>query len=247
MNMPNLQLATALLLAAAVTFPIGSLATQFGDYKPHGFLSDYAKLKPEGGDSEAYVYRNPQGIGKYGKLMIDRIKIYLKEDAESKEIDPAELKELADYFHQAIVKAVEPAYPVVREPGPDVLRLRIAIADLVPNRPEASVVSLVVPFVWVGEAGAGVAKGQTGSTPFVGEVTIEAEALDSKTNAQIGAYIETRIAKKYHVKLDEGVSDAVKTGVGDCLKAYSTWSYTKQAMDHWAAKLRSRLDAAHGK
>ena len=53
--------------------------------------------------------------------MIDRIKIYLKEDAESKEIDPAELKELADYFHQAIVKKIAADYPVVEEVGPDVL------------------------------------------------------------------------------------------------------------------------------
>jgi hypothetical protein len=212
-----------------------------------GFLSDYAKLEPEGGGSEAFVYRNPQGIAKYDKLMIDRIKIYLKEDAKSKEIDPAELKELADYLHQAIRKAVEPSYPVVREPGPDVLRLRIAVTDLVPNKPEASVATLVVPFVWVGEAGAGVAKGKTGSTPFVGEVTIEAEALDSTTSEQIGAYIETRIGKKYHVKLDDGVTNAVQTGVGDYLKACSTWSYTRQAMDDWAQQLRSRLDAAHGK
>jgi hypothetical protein len=62
-------------------------------------------------------------MAKYNKLMIDCIKIYLKEDAHPNRIDPSELKELADYFHQAIVKAVEPAYPVVNEPGPDVLRM----------------------------------------------------------------------------------------------------------------------------
>ena len=240
-----LTMAAALMLVSTALSP--AVAAQFGDYKPHGFLSDYSKLKLEGGGSDAYVYKNPAAIGTYDKLMIDRIKIYLKEDATSKEIDPTELKELADYFHQAIVQAVEPASPVVTEPGPDVLRLRIAIADLVPNKPEASVVTLVVPFVWIGEAGAGVAQDKVGSTPFVGEVTVEAEALDSKTNKQVAAYIETRIGKKYHVKLDEGVDAAVKTGVGDYFKAYSTWAYTKQAMDHWAAKLRSRLDAAHGK
>jgi hypothetical protein len=54
--------------------------------------------------------------------MIDRIKVFLKEDAKYKGIDPAELKALVDYFHEAIKKAVSEAYPVVREPGPDVLR-----------------------------------------------------------------------------------------------------------------------------
>jgi hypothetical protein len=217
-------------------------AGQFGDYKPHGFLSDYSKLKPEGGDSEAYKYRDPKAdVAKYKKLMIDRVKIYLKNDAKSKEIDPAELKELTDYFHRAIVKAVEGAYPVVRTPGADVLRLRIAITDLVPNKPEASVVTLVVPYLWVAEGGAGVAEGKAGSTPFIGEATVEMEALDSKSSKQVAAYIETRVGKKYN--WTQGVGTAAK----DYLKAYNTWAYTKQSMDHWAQLIRERLDAAHGK
>ena len=54
--------------------------------------------------------------------MIDRIKIWLKDDVDYKGIDPAELKELTDYFHESIKKAVGGKYPVVREAGPDVLR-----------------------------------------------------------------------------------------------------------------------------
>jgi hypothetical protein len=237
---------TALLLTALAAAP-AVWAQQFGDYRAKGFLSDYSKLKPESG-GEAYVYRDSKAdAAKYDKLMIDRIKIYLKEDAESKEIDPTAMKELADYFHQAIVKAVEGAYPVVRKPGPDVLRLRIAITDLVPNKPEASVVSLVVPFLWVGEAGAGAAKGKVGSTPFVGEATVEIEALDSESHEQVAAFIETRAAKKYDIDLQDGPGKAVEKGVGGYLKSYSTWAYTKQAMDHWAQLIRNRLDAAHGK
>ena len=232
---------TALMAAALVSVP-PSLAGQLGDYQPKGFLSDYSGLKPRGGDGNAFAYRDPQAdVAKYDKLMIDRIKIYLKEDAESKEIDPAALHELADYFHHAIVDAVEPAYPVVREAGPDVLRLRIAITDLVPNQPGASVVTLVVPFVWIGEAGAGVAEGKAGSTPFLGEATVELEALDSQTNKQVAAYIEERVGQKYNWR------QGIDTGVKDYLKAYSTWAYTKQAIDHWAQMIRERLDAWHGK
>jgi hypothetical protein len=241
-------LRTSAALLAATLAATTVWAGQFGDYEPHGFLSNYSNLKPEGGESDAYRYLDPKAdASKYTKLMIDRIKIYLKEDAESKEIDPTAMKELADYFHQAIVKAVEGAYPVVREPGPDVLRLRIAITDLVPNKPEASVVSLAVPFLWVGEAGAGAAKGELGSTPFVGEVTVEMEALDSVSSKQMAAYIETRVGKKYNVDLAEGVGKAVKKGVGSYVNAYSTWAYTKQSMDYWAQLIRERLDAAHGK
>jgi hypothetical protein len=236
--------------AAALLAIFGSAhvsAESLGDYQPKGFLSDYSGLKPRGDGSGAFIYENPKADkSKYKRLMIDRIKIFVKEDADYKGVDPAELKELVDYFHQAIVKAVSDAYPVVREPGPDVVRLRIAVTDLVPNKPEASVVSLVVPFLWVADAGAGVAQDKAGSTPFVGEATVEMEALDSQSSEQVAAYIETQVGKKYHIALDEGVGKAVEKGVGDYVKAYSTWAYTKQAMDRWARLIRERLDAAHG-
>ncbi|MDE0944617.1 MAG: DUF3313 family protein, partial [Alphaproteobacteria bacterium] len=119
------------------------------------------------------------------------------------------------------------------------------IQDTPPNPPSpkfavSSVITLVVPFLWVAEASSGVATDEAGSTPFVGEVTIELEALDSQSNEQVAAYIERSIGLKYH--WNKGVGTAVK----DYLKAYSTWDYTKQAMDHWAQAIRQYMDKAHG-
>lgn len=215
---------------------------KLGDYQPVGFLSDYSQLKPEGGDSNAYILRAPKEVGaKYNKVLIDRIKIFFEDEAEYKGVDPTDLKALTDYFHDAIVKALGDAYPVVEEPGPDVVHLRIAVTNVVPNKPEASVVTLVVPFLWVADAGSGVAKGETGSTAFVGKASVEMEALDSLTSKQLGAYVETEIPKKYN--WTEGVSK----GVTGYTSAYSTWAYTKQSMDLWAKYIRERLDVVHGK
>jgi hypothetical protein len=214
---------------------------KFGDYQTKGFLSDYSKLELRADTEDTFFFQDTKiDISQYKKLMVERIKVWFKEDAEYKGIDPAEIKDLTDYFHKAIVDAVGSQYPIVREPGPDVLRLRIAMTDLVPNKPSASLITLVVPFLWVAEAGSGVAKGDTGSTPFVGEVTIELEALDSQNNRQIAAFIERKIGLKYHW------TEGVRTGVSDYAKAYSTWAYTKQAMDHWAQAIRNHLDKAHG-
>jgi len=75
--MRKMLFTTALLLLALA---VPAWSGQFGDYKPHGCLSDYAKLRPEGGDSKAYKYRDPKADeAKYDKLIVDRIKIYLKE------------------------------------------------------------------------------------------------------------------------------------------------------------------------
>ena len=236
---PTVAIALAL---AGISHADDTKTMSFGEYETKDFLSDYSKLKPEGDESKAFIYENREiHRSKYKKVMVDRIKMFLAENADYKGIDPTELKELADYFHQAIVKALSDKYPVVEETGPDVVRLRIAVTDIIPTKPEASVVSLVVPFVWLGEAGAGAAKGETGSTPFVGEATVEMEALDSLTNEQVGAYIEHRVGQKYQW------TKGVERGVKDYLRAYSTWAYTKQAMDDWAQLVRQRMDEAQGR
>jgi hypothetical protein len=240
----NCEIVQIFLTVILCTFFTGSVvadsSAKFGDYQSKGFLSDYSNLTLLDGTKDTYYYEDPKAdITKYKKLMVERIKVWFKEDAEYKGIDPAEIKDITDYFHKAIVAAVGDKYPVVREPGPDVLRLRIAMTDLVPNKPAASVVTLVVPFVWAAEAGAGVANDEPGSTPFVGEVTIELEALDSQDNRQIAAFIERRIGLKYTW------TKGVKTGVMDYVKSYSTWAYTKKAIDHWAQAIRRHLDKAH--
>lgn len=243
----SLALAT-LLAASGVTAPqvwaesaVAGNPT-LGDYVTKGFLSDYSGLVPVESDPGAYRYVDTSvDFSKYPKLLIDRIRIWYKEDTEYKGIDPDDLKALTDYFHQTLVKEIGEDYQVVSEPGPDVLRVRIAVTDLVPNKPEASVVSLVVPFAWVADAGSGVAKGETGSTAFTGEATIEMEALDSVSSQQVGAYVDKEVGKKY--QWTKGIGE----GISSYTKAYSKWDYTKKSMDIWAQRLKGTLDELEGK
>jgi hypothetical protein len=177
-------------------------------------------------------------------VIVDRIKIYLKSDAGRGEIDPAKMQALASYFHDAILKALGGSYQITREPGPDTLRLRVAVTDLVPNQPEASVITLAVPFGGVAEAGVGALSAEAGGSPFVGHASVEIEALDSESHRQVAAYIETRAAKKLDVDLSDGVGSAVGTGVSGYANSFSTWAYTKKAMEHWAELIGAWLKAA---
>lgn len=238
-----LTLPAAVLAEAETSVPASATASapKFGDYQSKGFLTDYSKISKTKDSTGSYEYRDPNvDYKKYNKLLVDRIKIWFKDDSDYKGIDPDELKVLTDYFYEAISKAVGDVYPMVKEAGPNVMRLRIAVTDLVPNKPEASVTTLVIPFLWVGEAGTGVAKNDTGSTMFTGEATLEVEALDSVSSQQLVAHIETETGKKYNW------NHGVAKGVSSYIKAYSKWDYTKQAMDDWAQLLRKRLDEAHG-
>jgi len=241
--------AGVITIATLTAMPVQAEDTpgKLGDYQPSGFLSSYDKLVPNPDLEHSYVYRYPgKDAAKYKRVIIDPIEILFSNSEGGKgsmgqPIDPADLQALKDYFHQALVKAFEDAYPVVTEPAPDAIRLRIALTNLEANKPLASVVTLVVPFLWVADAGTGVADGETGSTMFVGKASMEMEVLDSETNKQLAALVETEIAKKYNW------TEGVKEGVTDYLRAYSTWAYTKEAMDHWAKKLRERMDTVHGK
>lgn len=218
-------------------------------YKYSGFLSDYSMLKPAPDGSEAMSWRKPGVDFKtYDKIIIERLNFFYHEDADYKGIDPTELKALTDYFHGSIVKKLGDAYPIVTEPGPGVLRVRAALTDIIPNKPAVSVVTLVVPYLTVADLGtSSVAKGGAGSNFYVGHTAIEVEFLDGSTNEQVAAFVDRYYPKKYDVELKKGPMGALVHGFGQYFKAYTTWSYTKDAFDYWAQRLRQKLDEAHGK
>lgn len=218
-------------LSKTVVAPLPS----FGNYQAKGFLSDYAKIRHVGGDSRAFVYSdNTVNRARYRKLMLDPIKIQTKRHTWPRPDSPV-FGELAAYFRNAIMGAVADSYQIVDTPGPDVLRLRVAVADLEPNDPGISLITLVVPFLWIGEASAGAAQGDIGSTPFAGQAVVEMEIVDSLTNIQIAAYIERRVGKKYNWEA------GFATGLSSYMKAFFTWAYTKDAFNLWADKLKSEL------
>jgi len=232
-------LSSGLFIAGCATPP-----TTAESYQPSGFLQDYSRLQPAPDGSGALVYRKPGfNLKNYNKVMLDPIKVWYRNDAEYKGIDPNELKTLTDYFQQALVKALEPAYPLVNQPGPGVLRVRIAVTELTPTNTGMTVVTLVVPYAAVADVASG---GGTGSAPYLGDAAIEVEFRDSRSNELLAAYVDKRVGKKYDVDLSQGVGEAVSKGVDSYSKAYSSWGYAQQAFDYWAQKLRRRLDEAHG-
>ncbi len=220
-----------------------------GGAKFSGFLSDYSKLQPVAENSRAMRYMNPQAdFKKYNKLLLERIMVVLKDDAEYKAIDPDQLKALTDYFREAIVRELGDAYPLTNETGPDVLRIRIAITNLVPTKAGMSFVTLAVPFATIPDLASGaVTEGGAGSAPYLGHTSVEGEALDSVTLEQMYAYVEDRYPKKYDVDMSEGAGKAITKGYGQYFKSYKAWAYTQEAFDYWAKRLRDRLDVISGK
>jgi len=208
-------------MSLVLTMAIGCApkATQYS-----GFLQDYPQFV-EGQKGVDKVYKK-EGVNfeKYNKVMLDHVVFYFKPDAEHKGIQTKELDELAEAFHKAMADALKDAYPLVEKPGSDVLRIRTAITDLVPNNPALSGFTTIIP---IGLAISAIKSGAGGGHTGVGEASMEAEILDSTTNERIGV--------------------AVDTNPGGKLSGMSKWGAAEDAFKFWAKRLKAWLDEIHGK
>lgn len=186
-------------------------------------------------------------LKQYDKILIERIHVTLKPGTEGTDVDPTDLKMLFDYFHNALVKALQPQMQVVDQPGPSVLRMRIALTDLVPTGVGESVLGTAVPYGFVAEAASGVSTGRpAGSTPYLGETGIEVQFRDGATGQILGECRDTQIGRKYAADLDSSVTGAAQTWVGGYLNSFTNWSYAKDAFDKWAAITAKRLAILRG-
>ncbi|MCP4687325.1 MAG: DUF3313 domain-containing protein, partial [Desulfobacterales bacterium] len=226
----------------ALVFATGC-ATHKSAEKYSGFLEDYTKLEPleDGSGAERYQ-KTDVDLSKYDKLLVDRILIWFKEDSEYKGIDPTELKGLTDYFYEAIRKEFGDE-EFATEPGPDVLRLRIAVTEIVPTKPGVSVLIFCTPYAWVAD----FADNQTKGSSYVGAAGVEMEVLDSMTSERLAAYVETKIGDKYKFDFEKKLGEAAKESLASYGKAYTTWGYVKQAFDYWAKKIHDRWEEIQGR
>lgn len=243
----RLALLTLFLAACSTSPDLSEQAPPPAAYA--GFLTHPDRLQPIPGESGAYRWIDSDAkLAQYNQILLERIQVQLASDAEYKAIDPTELKMLTDYFHQAIVKALGDTYSVVSRVGPGVLRVKITIVDLVPTKPEMSVVALVVPYATVADVTSGAAAGgPAGSAPYLGRTGIAVQFIDSQTSRVIAEYADTQVGRKYVVDTAKGVGSAITIGFSDYAKAYSTWAYAQQAFDGWAQQFRARLDQAHSR
>jgi hypothetical protein len=199
--------------------------------KPHysGFLDTYPEFQPgaEGGVDFVYL-KDGVDFKKYNKVMLDNIIFFTDPGAQFKGVEADELKKLEDSFHSALKNEMEKeypyvSYPIVNKPGPDVMKLRVAVTTLNPGRPVVCGAAMaVLPLsLTVGE----VKESVTGKNIGVGTASIEAEMLDSMTNERIAAAMDTFNGSKDSCVEKEGLAH--------------------EAFGFWAARLRFFMDNIH--
>ncbi|MBS1269826.1 MAG: hypothetical protein MAG794_00778 [Gammaproteobacteria bacterium] len=142
-----------------------------------GLLGDYSEFKADPKD-ESMLWWEKSGVDwdTYTKLMIDPVKIYLHEGSEADEIEDKKLQELAGLFRTTVIEVVQDVFPIVNEPGEDVLTIRAAITD-----------------VKTASAGANIVTSAVIGVPFdMGGAAMEAEFLDALSGDRLAAVVDKK-------------------------------------------------------
>lgn len=170
-----------------------------------GFLSDYSKLHEDkyGDRSLRWYEKDNFDWQRYSKLMIDPVVVYFHPEAKYRQIDPEAVKKLTDYFRTVVEEQLASDYPIVATPGPDVLRVRAAITEIVPANPALNIATTAAMFVPLDMGGA----------------AIEAEFLDSQTNELMAAMVDKKMGTPVDPKFYRGFTD-----MGYAKAAFEAWA-----------------------
>ena len=158
----------------------GYLAGCAGQAAQSGFLRDYSQLKPHPTIEGAMLYQHAsKGLKDYKTFMVDPVLVHFAPNASGTGIDPEDLKELADYWRNGIVKGLSQRYRVVSAPGPGVMRLRAAITSISKTVPLAN----IHPAMKLSGIG-------------LGGASMEAEGLDSQSGERIFAIVDSQTGNR---------------------------------------------------
>jgi len=130
-----------------------------------GFLDDYSRMKKTSriDRKDSWEWMKPGiDLRKYDYLLIDPIIVQGHPGSDTEKLSAELKKKATDGFRKVLAETIDPYYAIVQEPGPNVLRVRIALTDLTPDEGEGE-----------------------------GRASLEAELLDSRTGDPLAAFIST--------------------------------------------------------
>jgi hypothetical protein len=160
---------------------------------PSGFLDDYEILKPGGEDEPRLLYKNPNvDIPEYEKIFLDRVTIWRGSDRVDEEDEREDSVRIATMLFSAFRKALEVDHVVTDEPGPGVIRFRLALTDVGPESEELVVYSTVLP---PPETFSGEREIDEGTRAFLERASVEAEATDSDSGELLRAAVGKRVVE----------------------------------------------------
>ncbi len=211
-------------ILALVFLGVTACATtqQANDVVTAGFLDDYSILQRGVGDHEALRrYVNPiADWKKYTKVMIDPVQLWMGQGSSLRNIPTEERLRLTSLLFGKIRDGLLADYRVVREPGPHVMRISVALTEATTSNVVLDTISSVLPTGYLFSGAKSVA---TGTGTFMGAASVEAKITDAEIGTLLAAAVDRR--------------GGAKSLSGSTAK----WSDVEDSFQYWASTLRYRL------
>lgn len=179
-----------------------------------------ARLVPGENDEQAGLkYINPNANwARYQKVMIEPVTFWGDQNTDLAETDQ---QALVDFFSQELNKTMAEKFEVVSQPGPDVMKIAVALTDSEAATPVLRSLTMIVPQARVLSTLKYLA---TDTFPFIGSAQAEAKVKDSVTGEVLGAFIDKRVG-----------GGAVRSGF------QWKWGDAENAIKHWSEFSAERL------
>ena len=168
------------------------------DFQSSDFLSDYSQLKQSSEKYMDYTYiaeGAPERMANYTAVMIDQPEIFVAPNSKYKGMKPDDMKQLADAFRGAMAASLSTTYMIVDQAGPNVLYVRFAISNVQLKKKKRGLLSYTPIGLVAGAAKSAMTSDFTKKIDLKG-LTMEMEILDSNSQDQLAALLETPSGKK---------------------------------------------------
>ena len=218
--------AISLLLGAS-----GCASTQEAkSVQKSGFLGDYSLLKEgerstfaQGTENQALlIYKNPAADWrKYKKVQLDPVTVWMSQkDSQLKDVSVEDRQRLAVTLWVKLDAQLIKDYEMTTQPGPDVLRIQVAITEAGASDAVLDTVTSIIPQT---RMLSGMKSLATGVSAFTGSASAEMRVTDSAT----GSILLEAVDRRGGTKSLSGVTNS--------------WNDVEEAYRFWAEKTRYRL------
>lgn len=199
-----------------------------GKAEPSGFLKDYSKLHPAANDTEGtlvYLPPDKQKFKTYTKILLEPVQVWKGEKSAAKDMEKKDAEYLSQYTWSRLDEELRKDYQMVQDPGPDVMRVRVAITEAGRGVPILDNITSVHPGTLLMSKGK---KALAGTETFVGKASAELEVTDSQSGELLAAGVDRRGGGKY------------------AWKPLNRWEDVEQVIVYWAKKIRWRACKLRG-
>jgi hypothetical protein len=180
---------------------------------PYAELASSAYMAPDKSDASGRVpfrYSTQVDWRAYNKVILDPVTVYRGKDHQFGDLSDKDKATLAAYMQNGFAERLRARFALVRERGPNTLRIRLTLTGAVTNTP---VLGTLSRFDVAGAVYNGVQAARDGEGTMTGSVIYSVEIFDAATSRLLSAYVTKQYPSAYDIKASVGALAAATAGL----------------------------------